>query len=204
MKENNILKELEKFKKDFPNNKKFITHDTNGDEWICYITNTGDSWERARRGLLDARPVLAIDMDLVLADFYKAYYKRKEEDPEIKYPQSEYGFFENLEPLPGAIDAYHKLKTKYNVKILTAPSARNPLCYTEKRNWVERHLGTDAVYRLTITKDKHLFKADILIDDTPFPRFEGEQLLFGSEKFPNWESVLRELGLEPQIKIFRD
>jgi len=160
-----LKKELDLFKETEPHNKKFIGFDSKGDEWICYITQTGDSWERARRGVLDTKPIVAIDMDLVLCDFYGSYYARQKEDPEIKYPQREYKFFENLKPMPRAIEAYHRLKEKYNVKILTAPSAKNPLCYTEKRNWVEKNLGMDAVYRLTITKDKHLFKADLLIKE---------------------------------------
>lgn len=34
---------------------------------------------------------------------------------------------------------------------------------------------------------------DYLIDDKPWDKFQGEQILFGSEEFPNWNSILERL-----------
>ena len=41
----------------------------------------------------------------------------------------------------------------------------NPLCYIEKRLWVEAHLGFDVVNRLIISAHKGLNKGHFLIDD---------------------------------------
>ncbi len=87
--------------------------------------------------------IIYIDMDDVLCDFSSAKKRALEVFPSIKYPQSQYGFFEKLTPLEGAIDAINTLidSSRYDPYILTAPSTRNPLCYTEKRVWVENTFG---------------------------------------------------------------
>lgn len=132
-----------------------------------------------------------IDMDDVLADFTSAFIKRK--DGTLPYPQSKYGFFLGLEPIKGGLEAVKILRSKYDVWILTRPSIHNPLCYTEKRVWVENHLGMEMVERLILSPDKSLLKGDYLIDDHQHPGFEGELIQFGYDPYPNWDSVLKYL-----------
>jgi 5'-nucleotidase len=132
-----------------------------------------------------------IDMDNTLCD-YEAKFKEivsKSKVP-MPYPQSQYGFFTSLKPIEGALDAYRKLEEHFEVYILTAPSYMNPLCYTEKRVWVEQHLSLETTKNLIICERKGLLKGDFLIDDKSFPEFEGEQLLFGQTPFENWQKVL--------------
>ncbi len=131
-------------------------------------------------------------MDDTLCDFRGAFNRSK--TPELIYPQSKYGFFLGLKPINGAVDAFIKLSKHHDVYILTRPSIKNPLCYTEKRIWVENHLGMEACERLIITPNKSLNKGDYLIDDVKW-EFEGKQLLFGSEQYPDWESILKYFGL---------
>jgi 5'(3')-deoxyribonucleotidase len=131
-----------------------------------------------------------IDMDNTLCNYSKSYRLAREKEPETQYPQAQYGFFANLEPLPNAIESYHQLRQSFEVYILTAPSHLNPLCYTEKRVWVEKHLGLEITRDLIICKRKGLLKGDFLIDDYPYPEFEGEQLLFGQAPFENWKKVM--------------
>lgn len=107
----------------------------------------------------------------------------------LHYPQAQYGFFTSLKPLEGALETYQKLEKHFEVYILTAPSYLNPLCYTEKRVWVEQHLGLETTKNLIICQRKGLLKGDFLIDDTAYPEFEGEQLLFGQTPFENWQKV---------------
>lgn len=77
--------------------------------------------------------------------------------------------------------------------ILATPSLQNPLCYTEKRVWVEKYLGFDMVERLIISPNKGLNKGDYLIDDHITGKgqdtFEGVLLHFGSSAYPGWSSV---------------
>lgn len=137
-------------------------------------------------------------MDGVLCDYYTAYMDQlSETNP---FPQSRIDFFRNLDPITGSIKAYNTLCKYYDVWILTRPSVKNPLCYTEKRIWVENHLGEEACEKLIICTDKSLLKGDYLIDDMPRDNvgnvlnFEGEFIHFNTEKFPNWFSVLEYLN----------
>lgn len=146
------------------------------------------------------RKIVYVDMDGVLCDFAGAHAADLAANPGIRYPQSQYGFFRKLEPMPGAIEAMVSMRADpaLSVYILTAPSVENPLCYSEKREWVESHLGMDMVRRLIISPDKGLSKGDFLIDDHTEgrgqDRFEGRLIHFGSAEFPGWEEVLRVFG----------
>lgn len=135
-------------------------------------------------------------MDGVLCDFYGAHKKATAKNPQNQFPQSEYGFFTNLEPMKDATFAVRQLMDSkvFDVYILTAPSVLNPLCYTEKRMWIEKHFGMEMVRKLIISPNKGLSKGDYLIDDNTSGNgqnlFEGELIHFGSEKFKGWEEVM--------------
>ena len=145
--------------------------------------------------------IIYVDMDDVLCNFRKSFDEAIINNPRIKYPQSQYGFFSGLEPLDGAIDAVFAINdsSEYEFYILTAPSPRNPLCYTEKRVWVESHLGYDFVEKLIICSNKGLLKGDILIDDNISGKgqeeFEGKLFHFGGNDFPDWAAVRSELKI---------
>lgn len=143
--------------------------------------------------------IIYIDMDGVLCDFEGAFARDQKAFPEILYPQSRQGFYLGLKPLKGAVQAMAALMRAENIDpyILTAPSVYNPLSYTEKRIWVEDHLGFEWVQRLIISPDKSLLIGNALIDDHTEGRgqenFKGELIHFGSPKYPNWTSVIDEV-----------
>lgn len=150
------------------------------------------------------RKRIYVDMDGVLCNFYKAAKQALTENPKQKYPQSQWGFFLKLEEIPGAIDAFNKLKESYDVWILTRPSFRNVNCYTEKAQWVWDHLGYDVLEKTIISGDKSLLKGDYLIDDqlnANQEKFEGELIRFGSDKFKNWSDVLEYLIVDEEEEI---
>lgn len=146
--------------------------------------------------------IIYIDMDDVLCDFSGAHKKSLAENPLIAFPQSQYGFYQKLLPLAGAIETvmalYHSIE--YTLYILTAPSTKNSFSYTEKRVWIEERLGYDFVERLIICSHKGLLKGDILIDDNNSGRgqehFEGRLIHFGSSQFPDWDSVRNILNIK--------
>lgn len=121
-----------------------------------------------------------VDMDDVLCDFTGAQKRALANNPEQAYPQAQMDFFRKLEPLPGAIEGIKTLAEWHSVWILTRPSYRNPLSYTEKRLWVEDHLGLAWCNRLIMSPDKTLLMGDVLIDDQPWVGFSGKRYLFGS------------------------
>jgi 5'-nucleotidase len=145
--------------------------------------------------------IVYIDMDDVLCDYAGARARALAARPDVAFPQSEQGFYLNLLPLEGALAAASALLDSPCISafILTAPSVRNPLCYTEKRLWVEKHLGLRFAERLILCPDKSLLRGDVLIDDRISghgqERFIGKLIEFGSQKFPDWRAVLAELGI---------
>ena len=146
-----------------------------------------------------------IDMDDVLCDFTGRKTELLASCPEMAYPQSQYGFYSELAPIKGAIKAASLLLASNGIEpyILTAPSVHNPLCYTEKRIWVENHLGMNYVNRLIISPDKSLLIGDYLIDDKIEGRgqekFKGKLIQFGNAEYPDWDTVL-ELLIQKEPK----
>ena len=150
------------------------------------------------------------DMDGVLCQFKKKYIEMKDKNPGTEYPQSVYGFFTELEQHDIMIALYKALsKSKLlDVHILTAPSYMNPLCYTEKRVWVEKHLGLEAAERMIISGYKDLLIGDYLIDDNSYgkgqDKFTGKLLLvhesdISSSVFDILEIIRTDLDIELHI-----
>ncbi|MFY0606434.1 MAG: hypothetical protein JXR10_06960 [Cyclobacteriaceae bacterium] len=140
-------------------------------------------------------PIIHVDMDDTIAKYSEAFKQSIMDTPGIKYPQSQYGFFSNLEPLEGALEGIKKLSDLgYDIYILSSPSPKNPLSYTEKRVWIEEHLGYEYVEKLILSMNKGLVKGDYLIDDWTEGRgqenFERRLIQFGSGEFPDWEAVV--------------
>lgn len=133
-----------------------------------------------------------VDMDGVLCDFMTPYLENKSKS---QYPQSKLDFFLDLKPIEGAIESFALLESLYDVYILSSPSIHNPHSYTEKRLWVERHLGFKRVHKLILSKRKDIFSGIALIDDRPDLNegFNGEFIHFGSDIFPDWNSVIKHL-----------
>jgi 5'-nucleotidase len=151
-----------------------------------------------------SKKIVYVDMDDVLCDYASSCRAARLQTPHVAYPQSVAGFFENLVAIDGAIESVEMMLASgyYDPYILTAPSTHNPLSYTEKRLWIERHFGIDFVHRLIICSHKGLLKGDILIDDYQEGRgqeyFEGRLIHFGSAEYPSWYSIQKELKLARQ------
>lgn len=143
------------------------------------------------------------DMDNVLVDFAsgiarldestrKEYEGRLDEVP---------GIFALMDPMPGAIEAVHKLAEKYDVFILSTAPWNNPSAWADKVAWVTKYLDDVLHKKLILSHHKDLLKGDYLIDDRSkhgADSFEGEWLQFGSEKYPDWDSVVNHLMSESE------
>jgi 5'(3')-deoxyribonucleotidase len=137
-----------------------------------------------------SKPILYVDQDDTINEYSRYHRHRRQMNPKNEYPQMEYGFFLNIDPISEYLPhIFRELSHYFDVWILTRPSVQNPLCYTEKRVWIEKHLGIEWCDKLILCPDKGLMKGDFLVDDVLWEDFEGEQILFGSEGFETWSKV---------------
>lgn len=131
------------------------------------------------------KSILYCDLDGVIVDYDK--FKHSEEERRVA------GFFLTMPPIEGAVDAFKKLHEDFDVYILSTAPWSNPHAWSEKRLWVEKHLGEFAFKRLILSHNKGLLKGDFLIDDRTkngVTEFEGQHIHFGTPSFPDWPSVL--------------
>ena len=138
---------------------------------------------------------LFFDMDGVLVDFQSGIDKLSE-DVKREYEgrlDEVPGIFSLMDPMPGAIEAARILSEYYDVYILSTAPWKNPTAASDKVAWVTKYLDDVFHKRMVLTHCKNLCKGDYLIDDrgkNGTSEFEGEWLHFGSERFPNWDSVV--------------
>ncbi|XP_055431074.1 5'(3')-deoxyribonucleotidase, cytosolic type isoform X2 [Bubalus kerabau] len=162
-----------------------------------------------------ARPVrVLVDMDGVLADFeaglLRGFLQRFPGEPHVPleerrgfFANEQYralrpdladkvtsvyeapGFFLDLEPIPGALEAMREMNDMQDstqVFICTSPLMKYDHCVQEKYRWVEKHLGPQFVERIILTRDKTVISGDLLIDD--------KEVIQGHEETPSWEHIL--------------
>lgn len=102
----------------------------------------------------------------------KSFYLRddyqKELLPVVEDIYTAPGFFRDLPPIEGALQAVQRLlELGHDVRICTSPLNQYRNCVAEKYEWVEKHLGFDFTHRIIVTKDKTVVNGDVLIDDKP-------------------------------------
>ena len=141
---------------------------------------------------------LYFDMDGVIVDFASALELQSEETlKEYEGRLDEIpGLFSQMKPMPGALEAVRRLNETYDCYILSTAPWNNPSAWSDKVAWITEHLDDVFHKKMIITHCKHLCKGDYLIDDRDkhgASEFEGEWIHFGSERFPNWETVLEYL-----------
>lgn len=138
------------------------------------------------------KPIVYVDMDGVLCDFEKRVEELKLLGINPNQADNHEKAFRDLEPLPGALEAWEYLQENYETYVLSTAPWRNLASWTEKRIWVEKYLGKSAHKKLILTHNKGLLIGQFLVDDriaNGVADFKGEHLHFGSEKFPNWKSI---------------
>ena len=170
---------------------------------LCQIlTELRDNYDNRDKNIKHKKRVF-VDMDNVLVDFEsglaqvsadvkKEYEGRLDEIP---------GLFGLMKPMPGAIEAMHELQKHYDLFILSTAPWKNPSAWSDKVTWVTKYLDDVFHKRMVISHRKDLCQGDYLIDDrgkNGTSDFSGEWIEFGSERFPDWNSVLAYLGVVSQ------
>ena len=144
------------------------------------------------------KKILYFDMDNVLVNFQSGLDQLSEEILQKYEGQLDNvpGLFSLMEPLDGAIDAFTNLSEIYDSYILSTAPWGNISAWSDKAAWVQLYLGDASRKRLILSHNKHLNIGDYLIDDRTANgagKFTGEHIHFGTEKFPDWKSVLEYL-----------
>lgn len=146
--------------------------------------------------------ILYLDMDGVLVDFDSALPKVPATVRARYAGQNDNipGIFSLMEPMPGALAAIERLKTKYDLYILSSAPWENPTALPDKMAWIKRYFGDgkDSLFykKVIFSSAKNLNRGGILIDDRTkngAGEFAGRLIQFGTAQFPDWDSVLAEL-----------
>ena len=91
------------------------------------------------------------------------------------------------------IEAFSELCRRYDTYILSSAPWENPSAWSDKLEWVKRHLGDHSRKRLILSHNKNLNAGHYLIDDRKkngADKFRGELIQFGTDEFPDWNAVL--------------
>ncbi len=169
-------------------------------EFCQILTEMRDNYDKRDKGIVHKKRIF-VDMDNVLVDFESGLAQVSEE-VKLKYEgrlDEIPGLFGLMKPMPGAIDAMHELQKHYDLFILSTAPWKNPSAWSDKVKWVTQYLDDVFHKRMVITHRKDLCQGDYLIDDrgkNGTSEFTGEWIEFGSEKFPDWKSVLEYLKSE--------
>lgn len=140
------------------------------------------------------KKILYIDMDGVIVDFVSGINSlTNEENAKYKgrYAQCP-GIFSRMSPMEDALDSVAELSLVYDVYILSSPGWGNPSAWSDKYDWINKHLPS-MKRRLILSSQKHLNSGDYLIDDrlcNGASEFKGEHIHFGKGRFLDWASVL--------------
>ena len=144
--------------------------------------------------------IVYVDMDGVLVDFQSGI--KLLSDKELVLFENKFdevpGIFSKMKPIDGALEAFEKLNKHFDVYILSTAPWENPTALNDKLAWIKQNIGDLAKKRVIFSHNKHLNMGDYLIDDrlaNGAGDFKGTHIHFGTDKFPNWASVLNYLNI---------
>ncbi len=144
-----------------------------------------------------SKKIVYLDMDNVLVDFHSNVMLPIPFDYFDHPNMYRKGYFYNLKPFPGALEAALELliRPDLDVYILTQPVAGHPRTYADKAKWVEEYLPAFSD-RIIMTQNKLLNKGDYLVDDSlKWSAFEGKFIHFNfhGDTVEEWNRVLKEI-----------
>ena len=152
------------------------------------------------------KPIVYFDMDNVLVDFQSGLDQVPDEvkarfaDNGTGKPHYDDipGLFSLMSPMPGAVEAVSTLAERFDCYVLTTAPWNNPTALQDKLEWIKRYFPRVFYKRVIFSHHKNLCfqPGSYLIDDRTAhgaSQFGDHHIPFGSEKFPDWESVVEYL-----------
>ena len=153
-----------------------------------------------------SRKIVLIDMDGVLVDEPDPARVKLFTDGVARLTGQEWkhhwsdilGIFRDLPPFPGGIEALCQLYDDSNFDVFicsTAPWA-NDSAWSDKVEWIKRHVPRDMKGRVILTHRKDLVAAscDYIIDDRRKNGVENvppeKHIHFGQPPFENWNKII--------------
>ena len=142
--------------------------------------------------------IVYVDMDGVLVDFESGIKSLSVDEIDLYENKLDEvpGIFSRMNPIEGAIESFEKINEHFDVYILSTAPWENPTALNDKLAWIKKNIGEIAKKRVIFSHNKHLNMGDYLIDDriaNGVEDFEGEHIHFGTDMFPNWETILNYL-----------
>jgi 5'(3')-deoxyribonucleotidase len=87
--------------------------------------------------------------------------EKKQVESELDAP----GCADWILPIPGAVEAVLELDSVYHVSFATTTRRQSQTWDYDRREWLERHFGTDLGSRVHFTEYKADIAADVFVDD---------------------------------------
>ncbi len=169
---------------------------------------------------MTSKKIVLVDMDGTLADFdrkllellkkkypdykWKPLNERVHPTMNLDYPEEmghaireiyhTRGFYENLNPIEGAINALFEMEKYFSVFICSSPLVNSPFNLQEKHAWVYKLFGKAWLSKLILSTDKTLIHGDYFIDD--------QYDIHGICK-PTWELILYDQPQNRSQKQYR-
>lgn len=140
------------------------------------------------------KKILYIDMDGVIVDFESGINNLTLEEKkcfEGRYSKCP-NIFSKMDPIENALESVEALSDIFDVYILSSPSWGNPTAWSDKYEWIHKHLPF-MERKLILSSQKHLNRGEYIIDDRTsngVSEFQGEHIHFGTERFPDWDTVV--------------
>lgn len=146
------------------------------------------------------KPVLLIDMDEVLCDFYNhpifPFVQRKHDRPYMHRMMCNLDFWTGLKPIEGSLEAVKEIlkSDRFDVYICTKPVKEAPECYKGKAMWIDKYLP-ELIGKIIMCQNKDMVRGDYLIDDNLIYKhgFKGKFIHFKRD-IPStemWEKVIQ-------------
>lgn len=147
------------------------------------------------------KKVVYFDMDNTLVNFDSGIHQLSDYQKE-KYSgrlDEVPGIFSIMNPIDEMVELFNTMSEdeRFDCYVLSTSPWENPTAASDKIEWIKNYLPK-AYKRVILSHNKHLNVGDYLIDDRTANgagEFGGELIQYGTDEFPNAESIKNYLGV---------